>query len=70
MTMGRLIKIRRSPQHPEPAIYVVAELDPDKAITTLKEAHELPRDKYEDLGPVNDSLVLVLGLKPGEFTRI
>ena len=51
-------------------MYVVAEPDPDKAITTLKEAHELPRDKYEDLGPVNESLVLALGLKPGEFARI
>jgi hypothetical protein len=69
MLFGRLIRVRAHRRDPEATIYVVAEVDVDKAIDILKTALARPHDEYEDLGRVSDTLLNALGLQPGQFAR-
>jgi hypothetical protein len=48
----------------------VAEPETDEAVNVLQRALSRPRKEYEDLGRVNDSFVISLDLKPGQFKRI
>jgi hypothetical protein len=41
----------------------------DEAVNVLQRALSRPRKEYEDLGHVNDSFVLSLDMKPGQFKR-
>jgi hypothetical protein len=70
MALGRLIRVRKKRNDTEAAIYVVAESETDEAVNVLQRALSRPRKEYEDLGRVNDSFVISLDLKPGQFKRI
>jgi predicted 3-demethylubiquinone-9 3-methyltransferase (glyoxalase superfamily) len=70
MVLGRLIRVRKKRNDKEAAIYVVAEAETDEAVNVLQRALSRPRKEYEDLGHVNDTFVISLDLKPGQFKRI
>jgi hypothetical protein len=41
-----------------------------RSMFVLQRALSRPRKEYEDLGHVNDTFVISLDLKPGQFKRI
>jgi hypothetical protein len=69
MGFGRLISVSHRHGDPKAALYVVAEADPSKAIEIIKLAIGGSEVEFEDLGHVTDTLLSVLSLQPGQFTR-
>jgi hypothetical protein len=67
VVFGRLIRVgnRREGQD---AIYVVAEADPTNALDIVRRNVAGPNVELEDLGRVNDKLLVALALQPGQFT--
>jgi hypothetical protein len=65
---GRLIRLGNRRIGPD-LVYVVAEIEPVKALEIIRQNVAGPHVELEDLGRVSAKLLDALGLKPGEFTR-
>jgi hypothetical protein len=70
MALGRLIRVQKYRSDPLATIYIVAEPQGTKAIALLQKTLSRPHEEYEDLGPVNDSMIIELGLRRGDFARL
>jgi hypothetical protein len=68
--LGRLVRVRSHPGDYQPLLYVVAAGEPEQAVEIVASALSRPREDVEDLGPINETLVATLELKPGQYTRI
>jgi hypothetical protein len=54
-----------------PLLYAVAEPDPTKAVTIVREGiGAAPDDLVETIGPIPAENIATLGLSPGEFERL
>jgi hypothetical protein len=69
MLLGRLVRVSRFKGAPNPAMYVVAESDPDKALAIVKEQLANKEFEYEDVGQVSQQLLNALNLKPGDIAK-
>jgi hypothetical protein len=67
--VGRLIRARARRGDSEPAVYVVAEAEFERAVDILKTAFPRSYDDYDDLGRVTAALLGALGLQMGQFAR-
>lgn len=69
MHSGRLIRVSKYRRDPHAVAYIVAVVDPDKAIELIRAKVTTSGDDVEDLGRVSDALLTSLKLETGQFKR-
>jgi hypothetical protein len=70
MATGRLIRLSNQPGDHEFPLYVVAEEEGAQAIELLKRGGVGADSVFEDIGPVSERVLALLGLTARQFKRL